>query len=144
MLCLMGKPFSQKLHDAYDSNAREVVKDYLSALGWTVWDNPDKYGIDLFAKVGDRQIGVEVECKRGWVDEFKFKSLHIPKRKEKFISDENLFFVLNSEMNKAAIVSGNSLALCGFISKATSETTDEDLFFEIPIKMVEFVDMENP
>jgi len=144
MLFCMGKVFSQELHDRYDSAAREAVKEYLTDLGWTVRDNPDIYGIDLFATVGNRSIGVEVECKRGWIDEFKFRSLHIPKRKEKFISPENLFFVLNNEMNKAAIVSGDSLALCGFISKATSETTDDDLFFEIPLKMVEFIDMENP
>ena len=41
------KRFDMEMFDLTDSPAREATKQYLSRMGYTAIDNPDKYCADL-------------------------------------------------------------------------------------------------
>ena len=141
----MGKPFSANLYERYDRAGKNAMFDYLTDLGWEVQENPDQYGIDLLCTSATRSIEIEVEVKVYWQDRFPFKTLHIPFRKAKFANDNSVFAILSGDLTRAALVSGRDLKGCTVIEKLTSETGDkQDKFFEVPLKLIEFVAIENP
>ena len=92
----MRKQFSQKLHDENDKIGRRAVKDLYKALGYSVADNSDIYGIDLFIKKDNRIIAVEVDHKAGWIEPyFVFQSVIVTDRKTKFLEAGCLHAVVN-------------------------------------------------
>ena len=145
----MKKPFDSALHEAYDSKAKDVVKRHLWGKGWQVWDNPDRYGIDLFCvKIANAQatwFSVEVEVKTGWSSfDFPFPTLHIPFRKAKWGRRGTFFVILNLPMTRLAVVKGEDLRGIirrEIIKKATSYTLDEE-FIEVPLSQVTFEAVE--
>lgn len=138
------KPFDSRLFDLHDASARVAVSDWLSDLGYWVHHNPNKYGVDLIAELDGKSRAVEVEVKIGWVDLFPFESLHIPARKAKFAGPDSVFCILNRDHSKLVAVTGDLVAMCGFVQKSTSLTQEPDLFFEVPLKFVYFYDLKKP
>ena len=138
------KPFDKTLHSRHDYAAKNAVMEWLEGDGWTVYENPDKYGVDLLAYRDGRELMIEVEIKRAWNVKFPFKSLHIPKRKEKFIKPNTIFMVLNDSLTQAYAIHAEALNMCVTIEKNTSLTREPDQFFEIPLKFAFLYDIENP
>lgn len=138
------KRFDKTLHASNDAAAKNAVIEWLEADDWDVVENPDIYGIDLIAERDGRRIYIEVEIKRGWSGSFPFKSLHIPKRKEKFIHPNVLFMVLDFTLTQAYVVTAETLSRCGLIEKNTSLTKEPDQFFEIPLTWAFYYDIEKP
>lgn len=130
------KPFSKELFGKYDLAARTVMRLWLEDRGYSVKDNPDKYGVDLIAIKAGAVTWVEVEVKDSWKDEFKFKTLHLPFRKLKFATKDTVFVIFRSDLNFAYMFKGDVLADCEVVKKPTKFTKGDDDFFEIPLSRV--------
>lgn len=101
----MTKPFDRVLHKENDQPAKVAVKKHLIAKGYVVNENVDIYGIDLKAIRDGVTLLIEVEIKKGWKGgRFPFKTVRIPKRKDKFIEDTDWFFVLSKDRKRAVAV----------------------------------------
>ena len=130
------KPFSKELFGRYDLAARIVMRLWLEDRGYSVKDNPDKYGVDLIAIKEGQVTWVEVEVKDAWADEFKFKTLHLPFRKLKFATKDTVFVIFRRDFNYAFMFKGDVLADCEVVKKKTKFTKGDDEFFEIPLSKV--------
>jgi len=137
------KKFSKELFDKYDEAAREVAKEWLTEEGWTVRDNPDKYGIDLIATKGDAHWDVEVEVRASWTGDFPYKTLQLPERKAKFAKPNTIFLVFASDFQHFYAVTAETLKLCGFVQKDT-KFTEGELFFDVPLKFAFLYSVKNP
>jgi hypothetical protein len=138
------KRFDKTLHASHDWAAKNAVIEWLEADDWEVVENPDIYGVDLIAERENQRLLVEVEIKRGWTGSFPFKSLHIPKRKEKFIAPGVVFMVLDFTLTQAYVVTAETLQRCSLIEKNTSLTREPDQFFEVPLTWAFLYDIEKP
>lgn len=106
-----SKVFEQSLHDENDIPAREAVKRLYAHIGYTLIDNPNKFGIDLIDDSGI--LSVEVERRLVWnKEEFPFSDINFLQRKEKF------FVKSKTQLTEYAIVSLN-LKKVGVIDKDT-------------------------
>ena len=131
------KPFSKELFGRYDLAARTVMRLWLEDRNYIVKDNPDIYGVDLIAITLEGDVTwVEVEVKDSWVDEFKFKTLHLPFRKLKFATKDTVFVIFRRDLNYAFMFKGDVLADCEIVKKKTKFTKGDDEFFEIPLSRV--------
>jgi len=130
------KPFSKELFGRYDLAARTVMRIWLEERGYSVKDNPDKYGVDLIAIKNGEVTWVEVEVKESWKDEFQFETLHLPFRKIKFATKDSVFVIFRSDFNYAFMFKGDVLEDCEVVKKKTKFTKGEDEFFEIPLSKV--------
>jgi len=130
------KKFDQGLFKKYDLAARTVMRFWLEDRGYSVKDNPDRYGVDLIAIKDGNVSWVEVEVKDAWKGDFKFKSLHLPFRKLKFATKDTVFVIFRSDLNYAFMFKGDVLADCKVIKKPTKFTKFDDEFFEIPLSRV--------
>lgn len=137
------KKFSKELFDKYDEAARNVAKDWLTEEGWSVRDNPDKYGTDLIATKGDSYWDVEVEVRASWTGDFPYKTLQIPQRKAKFAKANTIFLVFSSDFEHFYAVTAETLNLCGFVEKST-KYTEKELFFDVPLKFAFLYKVKNP
>jgi hypothetical protein len=126
------KPFDNDLYEA-DDNARELVKDWLNSYGWTLENNPDRYGIDLIGYDRlHRQASVEVEVKHYWTgSQFPFQTVHIAARKQKFIEPTAYIIVVNHDRTHALMLNYQLLSQGQVITKSTIYTKDEQ-FIEVP------------
>ena len=138
------KRFDKTLHASNDGAAKNAVIEWLEADDWVVYENPDIYGVDLIAERNGTNLMVEVEIKRGWQGSFPFRSLHIPKRKEKFIAPNVVFMVLDFTLSQAYVVTSETLQRCSLIEKNTSLTREPDQFFEVPLTWAFLYDIEKP
>jgi hypothetical protein len=124
------KKFDKALYEKNDSIAREAAKKFFEAQGVTAVDNPDKYGVDLLLDTGSC---VEVEVKHTWKDEFKFDTLQIPARKEKFAKLGCVFMVFNSNITKAFIVHGAVVLDSPKKEVYNKYVAKGEMFFQVPV-----------
>jgi hypothetical protein len=139
MKSLMGREmrhkFNQAAFDDGEAKSRQVVMDYYTSLGINIWENPDRYGIDLLSEFG----GIELERRSVWWDKFPFPTLHIPYRKKRLANPNNTFIILNKFFNKLAVVNG--IHLKDVIVQDTP-TVKGEKFFDIPLESVMFISLE--
>lgn len=95
------KKFDIELFNNNDPKARKVVKKYFKKYGFSLEDNLEKYGPDLF----DASNGffIEVERREVWKnEEFPFEDVHLPERKAKYFLNSKLdvHYVIISENYK--------------------------------------------
>jgi hypothetical protein len=90
--------FSQKLHDKYDIEGRNMVKQYLKD---DVIDNPDIYGVDMILTKPDFPYKfIEVQVYANWqTDEFPYSKPYIYARKMRYGND-TLFVAYNRNFTK--------------------------------------------
>ena len=132
---MITKPFNQKVHDACDPPAREAVSRYIkSTWGINAWHNPDQYAVDLIIEKDKKLIGyAEIEM-RDW-DHCPFKTIHIPKRKDKLFNNNKrtIYFVVSRGMTKAWYVDSQLIknsAVCEIPNKAVSQG---EYFYDVPL-----------
>ena len=102
----MRKYFEPQDFEKFDAAAKLVAQSFWQRLAYQCIENPDVYGVDLLVKGNGKKFGCEVEVKQSWHGaEFPFPSLHLPYRKKNFTKRSKSFFVLNSGITRAAIVS---------------------------------------
>ena len=124
------KKFDKELYEKNDSLAKEAAKKFFAAQGVTAVDNPDKYGVDLLLDTGS---SIEVEVKHTWKDDFKFDTLQIPARKEKFAKLGCVFMVFNSNITKAFIVHGDIVLASPKKEVYNKYMPKGEMFFQIPV-----------
>jgi hypothetical protein len=111
----MRKAFDKTLFAKNDTQARKAATDYLLNKGFTVQDNPDKYGPDLIATRNGKTKYIEVEIKQvfkgGKSDaSFPFDSVQLPERKSKYRKYEGIeFWILSKDLRWAMVIPGDSL-----------------------------------
>lgn len=143
---MVTKKFSKKLHEENDREARELAKEFFASIGYFLKDNPDEYGPDLVCTsylFETKDLGyVECEIKYNWQSGvFPFETLQIPARKSKFLDKQIVFFVINAERSKAAVVLGKDVASSPTQVVSNKYVKDGEEFFQIPVDKVIFVDL---
>lgn len=119
----------------FDSLAKSTAIAHLTKKGFTVTENPDKYGVDLIVNKLEKMYYFEVEVKRSFTT---FESLqtyiHIPERKRKFFVLPNCFFMLfNATCDLALIISGATILNHGIVieKKTNRDYSVSDKFFSV-------------
>ena len=78
------KIFEKSLHDENDIPAREIVKQVYGFIGIDLYDNPDRYGVDLLCD--KPRMSVEVERRLVWEGgAFPYDTVNFLLRKVKFM-----------------------------------------------------------
>ena len=128
------KPFNQAVHDACDPPAREAVSKYIKATwGMNAWHNPNQYAVDLIIEKDKELIGyAEIEM-RDW-DHCPFKTIHIPKRKDKLFNNnkKTIYFVVSRGMERAWYIDSQVIkdsAVAEIPNKAVSQG---EYFYDVP------------
>lgn len=138
----MKKQFCSDLYDQNDTPAREVLRQSFDRIwGIDLQDNPDKYGADLLAFIGETFIGfVEFEVKHNWQGyRFPFSTVHFPKRKERIFESQPLIFVmLNQPMTRFVWFPFQAIAQGARIEKKTKLTDFDEGFIEVPVSLGRF------
>lgn len=129
------KPFEQSLFDENDPKSREAVITYFASRGIFLFDNPDRYGVDLKNK--DGSLSVEVERRPVWdKDEFPFKEVNVPSRKAKFFNAGAAYVIVSNDFSRIGVIR-NSLILKYLNSDTLKESANRyvgsgELFYKIP------------
>lgn len=131
---MQTKQFSAYHHAKYDLPAKQAIIQHFQKLGWNIKENPDKLGIDLLAtSPNGTNWEIEVEVKRKWqTATFKYATLHIAGRKQKFIKPNAIHITINELFTHFVLVPNYVLANSKLITKNTIYTTEEE-FIEISI-----------
>ena len=98
------KPFDRVEYDRSDKPARNaIINYYYNRYNIKPIDAPDKYGPDL--QIPNRKIFLEVEIKYNWKgynEKFPFNTVHVLKRKKKYLKyGKILFYILSSNLKYA-------------------------------------------
>jgi hypothetical protein len=128
------KPFNQKVHDACDPPAREAVSKYIKAT-WDMnaWHNPDQYAVDLIIEKNKELIGyAEIEM-RDW-DHCPFKTIHIPKRKDKLFNNDKrtIYFVVSRGMSKAWYIDTDVIKTSAVHEIPNKAVSQGEYFYDVP------------
>jgi hypothetical protein len=128
------KPFNQKVHDACDPPAREAVSRYIKAT-WDMnaWHNPDQYAVDLIIEKNKELIGyAEIEM-RDW-DHCPFKTIHIPKRKDKLFNNDKrtIYFVVSRGMSKAWYIDTDVIKNSSVHEIPNKAVSQGEYFYDVP------------
>ena len=128
------KPFNQKVHDACDPPAREAVSRYIKAT-WDMnaWHNPDQYAVDLIIEKNKELIGyAEIEM-RDW-DHCPFKTIHIPKRKDKLFNNDKrtIYFVVSRGISKAWYIDTDVIKNSSVHEIPNKEVSQGEYFYDVP------------
>lgn len=131
---MITKPFNRKVHDACDPPAREAVSKYIKAT-WdmTAWHNPDQYAVDLIIEKDKELIGyAEIEM-RDW-DHCPFKTIHIPKRKDKLFNNDKrtIYFVVSRGMSKAWYIDSQVIKDSAVREIPNKAVSQGEYFYDVP------------
>jgi hypothetical protein len=136
------KRFSKDLHQENDTLARAAGKRYWGSFGYTVEDNPDRYGADLIVNTGWEVFYSEVEIKRVWSGPtFQYDTLQIPSRKKKFTELDRpcVFVVINKEQTHAFVCSSQALLDSPLVEVPNKYVYSGEMFYQVPISTLLYV-----
>ena len=132
------KKFDKELFAQNDLKARIAAKKFWADRGVTAEDNPDKYGPDLILSIGNM---LEVEIKHTWKDEFRFNTLQIPSRKEKFAKLGCMFMIFNSDTTKAFLVDADTILASPKKEVYNKYVQGGELFFQVPLDKIRLCEL---
>lgn len=133
------KKFDSDLFDLTDSPAREATKQYLSRMGQTAIDNPNKYCADLII---EDLCYVECECKLVWKGPaFPWPTVHLPQRKKKFAKLDMpvLFYIWNAEYSHAMRIAGELLTDDRLVEVPNRMIAKGEYFYSIPMNCIHII-----
>lgn len=134
------KRFDRNLYKLYDELAKDATKLYNEGLGQTLTDNPDRYRQDL---VADSHL-VECEVKLVWdTDEFPYDTVQLPQRKAKFFDKLTKFYIWNKSLTRAATFWSDDIKDLEPVEVPNKYVYKGEYFFQIPLEMVEFVELQH-
>lgn len=130
---MQTKRFSPSDYNKHDP-AKHLIIKWFQDLGWECAVNPNSKGVDLLAvSPNGFNWEIEVEVKKKWLTGvFKYDTLHIAGRKEKFINDHAMHVTINEDHSYFILVPTHVLLTSTRIKKDTIYTRDET-FIELPI-----------
>lgn len=137
------KEFNQALHDETDLIARKACKKLLEDSMYTVVDNPDKHGVDLFLiHKGIHRANIEVEIKTNWhpKKKFEFENVNFLRRKEKYckLTEPTLFIIFNRDLSQYLTVRSDDIMSCPLEEVKNKFVGSGELFRKIPLDKVIF------
>ena len=125
---MIYKEFNKESHAANDKPAKDVVISFLKSKGLDAMENPDKYGIDIVVP------RYEVERREIWIDEFPFKTVHIPARKEKFLKHSIVYVVVNKDFDKLMFCKSEVIRQYNLIEIPNKSVPEGEYFYDVPIE----------
>ena len=125
---MIYKEFNKESHAANDKPAKDVVISFLKSKGLDAMENPDKYGIDIVVP------RYEVERREIWIDEFPFKTVHIPARKEKFLKHSIVYVVVNKDFDKIMFCRSEVIRQYNLIEVPNKSVPEGEYFYDVPIE----------
>jgi hypothetical protein len=131
---MQTKRFSLNDYNKHDP-AKHLIIKWFQDLGWKCEVNPNSKGVDLLAQSPNgSHWEIEVEVKKKWLTGvFKYDTLHIAGRKEKFINDHAMHVTINEDHSYFILVPTDVLLNSTRIQKDTIYTRAET-FIELQIK----------
>ena len=144
-----SKKFDQKIHDENDRRGKEAVIQFLTNQGLRAWENPDRYGIDLFVEGTSRKgitfnrLPIEVERRPRWErGNFPNKNYNIPHRKKKFFKSKCLYAVVNRDCNKVMFCSSRHIIESALVEIPNRFCLKGEYFYKVPIRRFKTYDIE--
>jgi hypothetical protein len=141
----LKKRFDRDLFSENDTLARAAGKRYWESQGYTVEDNPDRYGPDLLVTTHDTErFYSEVEIKKVWSGkEFAYDTLQIPGRKKKFLLLERpcFFIVFNNEQTHGFLCTHSELAAAPLVEVSNKYVRAGELFYQVPISKLSLIEV---
>ena len=125
---MIYKKFNEESHATNDRPAKDLVINFLKSKGLDAMENPDKYGIDIVVP------RYEVERREIWIDEFPFKTVHIPARKEKFLKHSIVYVVVNKDFNKMMFCRSEIIRQYNLIEVPNKSVPEGEYFYDVPIE----------
>ena len=125
---MIYKQFNKESHAANDKPAKDLVINFLKSKGLDAMENPDKYGIDIVVP------RYEVERREIWIDEFPFKTVHIPARKEKFLKHSIVYVVVNKDFNKIMFCRSEVIRQYDLVEIPNKSVPEGEYFYDVPIE----------
>ena len=125
---MIYKEFNKESYAANDKPAKDLVIDFLKSKGLDAMENPDKYGIDIVVP------RYEVERREIWIDEFPFKTVHIPARKEKFLKHSIVYVVVNKDFDKLMFCRSEIIRQYNLIEVPNKSVPEGEYFYDVPIE----------
>ena len=125
---MIYKEFNKESHAANDKPAKDLVINFLKSKGLDAMENPDKYGIDIVVP------RYEVERREIWIDEFPFKTVHIPARKEKFLKHSIVYVVVNKDFDKIMFCRSEVIRQYDLIEVPNKSVPEGEYFYDVPIE----------
>lgn len=137
------KSFSQSLHDETDLLARNAAKKLLEDSMYSIVDNPDIHGVDLFLiHKGIHRANIEVEIKTNWKPrtKFTFDTVNFLRRKEKYcrLSEPTLFVIFNRDLSQYVTVPSGVVMDCPLEEVKNKYVGSGEFFRKIPLDKVTF------
>jgi len=142
--------YSETNYKKYDGPGKIAVVNHLIEMGYNAVIRKEDKKADL--EIQDNHGGPieyhEVEIKAKWIDAFKYKDVHIPKRKGKLrdrCAKEGrsvFFWVLNEPRTKAWFIWSDSLRDDRMIEKPVRNNDKPEQFFSIPIEECELIELK--
>jgi hypothetical protein len=118
---------------------------YALSQGWEVEENPDQYGIDLFATKGGETIGIECEVKRVWAtqgERFPWGTIQIPVRK-KFL-DTDLYTLLADNQRYFLVLKGKDINVAAIRVVPNKYIPAGERFYVVPVEFATFYTFPYP
>ena len=125
---MIYKQFNRESHAVNDKPAKDLVINFLKSKGLDAMENPDKYGIDIVVP------RYEVERREIWIDEFPFKTVHIPARKEKFLKHSIVYVVVNKDFDKLMFCRSEVIRQYNLIEVPNKSVPEGEYFYDVPIE----------
>ena len=125
---MIYKEFSKDSYTVNDKPAKDLVINFLKSKGLDAMENPDKYGIDIVVP------RYEVERREIWIDEFPFKTVHIPARKEKFLKHSIVYVVVNKDFDKLMFCRSEIIRQYNLIEVPNKSVPEGEYFYDVPIE----------
>ncbi len=141
-----NKTFDQKLHDQNDPESRFSVIQYLISKGYSASQNTDQFGIDLIAEKKGKKYYIELERRdnKHWDKAgFKYKTVTIPMRKEKFTNHEFSYIIVRHDFKEIGILSSENvkkyfIPLYSIKKKTEYSNGKNEDFYNIPLSEFKF------
>lgn len=129
------KPFSQELHDQNDKIAKDAVLAFMRNTWNLDCGEGDKYGVDLEVyRHGLIEGYVEAERRHNWVDNWPYKTAHVPARKEKlFTFYPTILFAVRQDCKQALYAKAKDI-LSSPVIKLDNKYMAAEPFFDVPIQ----------
>lgn len=132
-----------------DQKAKNLLTKFLQHRGHQVFDNDDKYGIDLYSTIPNKKFWWEVEMKskRPWTcrDDFKFDTVSFLARKKKWEKELFWYVIICEETTAALICRADTIFQEKYKEKLyinTAQRKGSDIFYRVPKEYCIFVPPE--
>ena len=134
------RTFNKESYEENDKVGKDTVIRFFASKGIKAYENPDRYGIDLFidgvSSTGRvfKHFPVEVERRLAWKKkEFPFTTVFIPERKRKFFFKNCFYAVVNNDCNKVMFCSSLTIMKSKLMEVPNQSCAEGECFFIVPL-----------